>query len=162
MSADPHVRAATEQMILRERLELLKLFPMRVAAVQARYYADTLERGMPSAETRQALADLLAPYGLADPDGQGRHPTLAKLPDVGKFDPVADEYRRADLRSHGVGLDVFRSEVARRNRESPRPVTPAEVADALVREAVPRRASAPLRLAGQAAQGIRRLARHGR
>lgn len=155
MSADEYFRAAADRAILRERLRLHAHFAAPVAAALGQYHAETLERGLPSEATRRALADLLAPYGLADPDGTGRLPP-ARVPDVGKPDPVVEEYRRADLRGLGVGVDVFRAEHARRNRESPRPITPAEVAAALARDAVPERPGAPLRLLEGARRVIRR------
>lgn len=155
MSADEHVRAAADQLILRERLRLRAVFAAPVAAALERYFAETVGRGLPSDGARRALADVLAPYGLADPDGS-RPPVVAPGPDAGT-DRVEVEYRRSDLRALGVGLDVFRAEHARRNRESPRPVTPAEVAAMLARDAACERAGEPPRRVVGVGRVFRRL-----
>ncbi len=162
MIADEHVRAASRLIIQHELVRLHAFFHPTVAFVLGRYFAETVERGLPTDAARQALADLLAPHGLADPQGKGRHPA-AVVPDVGKPDRLVEEYRRNDLRTLGIGLDVFRAEVARQNRESPRPITPAEVARDLIRahlsESLSRAPSAPRRLVERARRATRRLAR---
>lgn len=131
MSADRHVRAAADSLVTRERLALAALFSPPIARALERYYADAVLRGLSTDATLRALADLLAPHGLADPSG--RAPVTLAVPPQHPGD-VRAAYELAGLARFGVSVDEFRAEHARRARESITPLSPRTTAAALAAE----------------------------
>lgn len=142
MSTDP-VREATEKAILRERIMLHAMFAARPAALLERYFSETLLRGMPSDHARRDLAELLAEYGLADPDGRAPVTTHSREPDH----EVAAAYKLAGLERR-MTLPEFRAAYYEARREAVRPISAREFADGLARTTPSHAFSAPLRRGG--------------
>lgn len=136
-----HVHEAIQAITLRERDRLRRLFGREVADAIEAYGIEFLLRGMPTDETRQRLADVLAPRGLADPEGRA----ALTIPRRIGADLTA-VYQLAGLRARGISLDNFHTIYEARRRESIRPITAREVAEELVRITPPRRTTWPLRV----------------